>query len=306
MALDTGRQIGCTAPLETGAKLRPTIGNAPGDRLLQSAGMKPITRILVPVDLSARSLQAAAYAASLAGEFGSDLVFLHVLRNEWPLRPAEQEVRARIAAEAGGGRRFLIRDGQPAAVILRTAESENADLILIPTRGRPAKSRLFGGSVAARVLREARCAVWAGLDDLWPLSGRPIRNILCGLSLGSRASTVLRWSAALAKRLGASLSIVHASTALEPNPALPCDREWRFRFEEMVRDEIRTLQFAAGTDAAVWLLPGKPLKAIPPLAGHLRADLLVLGKSPRRRFLEDLRTLSFAIACRAPCPVASV
>jgi nucleotide-binding universal stress UspA family protein len=44
-----------------------------------SSGMTPIARILVPVDLSARSLEAAAYAVSLASEFGAELVFVHAL-----------------------------------------------------------------------------------------------------------------------------------------------------------------------------------------------------------------------------------
>jgi hypothetical protein len=61
-----------------------------------------------------------------------------------------------------------------------------------------------------------------------------------------------------------------------------------------------------GADADVWLEPGKPLLAIPPLAEQLGADLLVIGKSPEKWPLGDLRTLSYEIACRTPCPVASV
>ena len=74
----------------------------------------------------------------------------------------------------------------------------------------------------------------------------------------------------------------------------------------MASDDIRALQTGLGTDAEVWLESGRPLAAIPPLADQLRADLLVIGKSPQKRFLGDLRTLSYEIACRAPCPVASV
>jgi nucleotide-binding universal stress UspA family protein len=57
----------------------------------------------------------------------------------------------------------------------------------------------------------------------------------------------------------------------------------------MARDEIRALQAGLETDADVWLESGKPASAIPPLADHLRADLLVIGKSPQKRFLGDLR-----------------
>jgi nucleotide-binding universal stress UspA family protein len=267
--------------------------------------MKPITKILLPVDLSVCSSGAAAYAMSLAAELGSELLFLHALQNGWPLSEEEREIRDRIGA-AAGAHRFLFREGSPAQTIINTAEAERVDLILMPTRSRRALTRLFGGSIAAQVLRGARCPVLVGQDGLLPLASRPIRTILCGLSLGPRASAVLRWSANLAQRFNASLAVIHASKALESNPGLPCDGEWRLWLKKAARDDIRELQTGIGTNAEVWVEPGKPLDAIPPVADGLRADLLVLGKSPQKRFLNDLRTLSYEIACRASCPVASV
>ncbi len=74
----------------------------------------------------------------------------------------------------------------------------------------------------------------------------------------------------------------------------------------MARDDIGMLQKAAGTHADVWLEPGHPLLAIPSVAETVHADLLVIGKSPQRRFLSGVRTMSYDMVCRAPCPVASV
>jgi nucleotide-binding universal stress UspA family protein len=55
--------------------------------------MTPITRILVPIDLRAGSLEVANYAVSLAARLGSGLVFLHALDNGWPLEPAQRKIR---------------------------------------------------------------------------------------------------------------------------------------------------------------------------------------------------------------------
>jgi len=264
-----------------------------------------IAKILIPVDLSPRSLEAARYGASLAREFGAGLVFFHALRNGWPLAAREREIQERIRALPGCGR-FLLREGPPAQAILQAAETENADLILIPAQPKPALARFLDGSIVAGVLRDARCPVWVGLDKLVPLSRRPIRTILCGLSLGPRAKSVLCWSANLAERFNASLSVIHASKALEAHPGAPGDPEWRYWLKKIARDDIRALQAGLGTSAEVWVESGKPLAAIPSLADHLGADLLVVGKSPRKRVLGDLRTLSYEIACRTPCPVASV
>lgn len=267
--------------------------------------MTPITRILVPVDLRAGSLEVATYAVSLAARLGSGLVFLHALQDGWPLEPAQRKIRDGIKS-ASRGHRFLFREGEPVAAILQAAESEECDLILMPTRGRPALVRLFDGSITAQVLRRAKCPVWVGLDGLLPSATKPIRTVLCGLSLAPSGQAVLRWSASLAMQFNARLSLVHSSKALEAKPGIPCDQEWRSWLRRMANDEIRGLQTAAGRRAEVWLSPGRAANVIPPLAGCLGADLVVLGKSPEKCFLGDLRTLSYEIALRAPCPVASV
>lgn len=263
-------------------------------------------KILVPVDLSPRSIGAARYAASLGKALGSRLVFVHALKNGWPLGAAEREVRDEILKVPEERPKFLVREGAPVAAILNAAGAEEVDLILMPTRGAQALSLALGRSITARVLHAARCPVWAGLDDLSPLSLRPIRNILCGLSLGPRAGSVLRWAASLATRLEATLAVIYASRELESSPGYPCDQEWKFWLKKMARDDIRALQAGAGTNAEVWLEAGSPLAAVPPIAERLQADLLVIGKSPPRRFLGNLRTLSYGLVCKAPCPVASV
>jgi nucleotide-binding universal stress UspA family protein len=263
-------------------------------------------RILVPVDLSSRSIGASRYAAALGKEFHSELVFVHALQNGWPLGDAAREVRDAITGMEGTPSRFVIREGAPAAVILEAARTENPDLILMPTRGAPVLYRLFDGSITAQVLRAAQCPVWAGVNDLSSHACRPIRTILCGLSLGPRAGSVLRWAAGLARKLKATLTVIHTSKSLESAPGYPCDGEWRLWVKSTAKADISELQKAAGSHADVWLEHGPPLVAIPPVAESLRADLLVIGKSPQRRFLGDMRTMSYDIVCRTPCPVASV
>lgn len=215
--------------------------------------MPPITRILVPVDLSVRSLGAAAYARPLAARLGAELIFLHVVRHVWPLGEGELEFRDRIGQTAGP-HRFLFGRGWPAPAILHTAAEERVTLILMATQASPVLTRVFDGSTTAQVLRQAQCPVWVGLDNLWPLSARPIQSIVCGLPGGEQADPVLRWSTSIANQFQARLTVIDGRAA-------PAD---------------------------------------------LDADLLVIGKGPRKRFLADVRTQAYEIACRTPCPVASV
>jgi nucleotide-binding universal stress UspA family protein len=54
----------------------------------------------------------------------------------------------------------LVREGQPAAQILAAAEELKPDAIIMATHGRSGLSRLVLGSVANKVLAEARCPVF--------------------------------------------------------------------------------------------------------------------------------------------------
>ena len=207
----------------------------------------------------------------------AEVVFLHTIQSGWPLPNARKEIRDRIFRTMEGIRmRFLMRGGLPAPAILDVAASEGAGVILMRTRGVSTGSRLLGRSITAQVLRAARCPVWIGAEDLSAFSGRPIRRVLCGLSLGPRAGLVLNWAAALARRLRAALVLVHASAALRPHPGYPCDGEWRTWVRQMASDEIRSLQAKAGTEAAVWLEPGRPLVVIAEeVEGEALATLVV-------------------------------
>lgn len=270
--------------------------------------MSHLTKILVPVDLSAQSLAIARYASSLGAEFGSELVFVHAIEDGWPLDAGYKEVRDRILERWGATpARFIMREGDAVTAILDSAGSENADLIVMPTRGINCVSRLVSRSLTLRVIEGASCPVWAGtLDDLARLTGRRIRNVLCGLSLGPRTIDVLRWATNLSRCLGADLSVIHTSPGLESVPGYPCEREWGLWLRKMARDDIRLLLDLAGATADIWLEPGRPLPAIPSVAERLHADVVVIGKSPRKRLLGDLRAMSYDMIRRAPCPVATV
>ncbi len=54
---------------------------------------------------------------------------------------------------------MLLKVGSPFLEILHTAQSENADLIVLGTHGRTGLAHVLMGSVAERVVQKAPCAV---------------------------------------------------------------------------------------------------------------------------------------------------
>ena len=69
------------------------------------------------------------------------------------------------------------------------------------------------------------------------------------------------------------------------------------------RDE---LQGAVSSDARVSIAIGAIKDMLTEEARRLRADVLVIGRSPQSGVLGRLRDLSYAVVRDAPCPVLSV
>ncbi len=145
--------------------------------------MQPFEKILVPIDFSRGSFQAARRAVMLAPPLGR-VDLLHVARipvavltppSDLPLDDSStmidlQETTSALEAELHGVRNTLRRlnpevhvttqviYGDPAAVII--SESKDYDLVVVGAshhRGR--LSRFFLGSVAAKAVEEAKCPV---------------------------------------------------------------------------------------------------------------------------------------------------
>ncbi len=141
--------------------------------------MLPVKKILAPTDFSEISLETLGTAAELARHFGAELEVLHViptvpalpsdphynfevpayqeaLRAEAEKRLAET-VKSRVGPEIAA--RPRVSYGEPAREIVRVAEDDGADLIVIATHGLTGWQHLVFGSVAERVVRLAACPV---------------------------------------------------------------------------------------------------------------------------------------------------
>jgi len=134
--------------------------------------MKP-QRILVPIDFSAGSEAALKMATSLVRDSGGTLILAHV--EVIPLsasggeylyaipEPPTEELLAKLNAivlpdsHVSVERRLVA--GDPADAIIRLAQTENVDMIVMGTHGRRGLTRLLMGSVAEAVVRAAPCSV---------------------------------------------------------------------------------------------------------------------------------------------------
>jgi nucleotide-binding universal stress UspA family protein len=148
--------------------------------------MPKIQKILVPYDFSEISLRALSRGAALCRKWDAKLLVLHVVESsndeilkylalpqdyQASLKKKIQGEIQKIAHETGEKKishEIFISRGKPAVRILKIAEEEKADLIVMGTQGRTGLKHVFLGSVAERVVRYSSVPVWVnrGAPDL--------------------------------------------------------------------------------------------------------------------------------------------
>lgn len=140
-----------------------------------------ISRILVPIDFSMFSGGALQYAKAMAQKFDAEIVLIFVAEERvvpffsdtgipaftmmrMPVELMENAERAltQLYENTDGPImpvQYVVVEGKPVAEILKCAEVEKADLIVMATRGTSEKKYWPMGSVAEGVLRRAACPV---------------------------------------------------------------------------------------------------------------------------------------------------
>jgi universal stress protein A len=139
-----------------------------------------LNRILVATDFSDASDHALAYARMLTEAFGASLHVLHVLEDlaahAWTTevyvaalpgvheemeRQAQERLQQLLSEEDRARFRadLVLRFGSPFVEVVRYAQEQHVDLIVLGTHGRGALAHMLLGSVAERVVRKAHCPV---------------------------------------------------------------------------------------------------------------------------------------------------
>ena len=140
--------------------------------------MAAINNVVVPVDFSSNMDKVVDYAVSVADKLGSKVLFFHVVNNfqgydMMLVHPSfigmtkdlEQKAEERMAA--------LVKDHEPrekgvtgnvvvgdaGEEIIKYAELEQADMIIIGTHGTKGLERVLMGSTADQVVKKAPCPV---------------------------------------------------------------------------------------------------------------------------------------------------
>jgi nucleotide-binding universal stress UspA family protein len=127
---------------------------------------RPGAPIVVGVDASPESLAALEWAVRLAVALGSRLVVVHAAglleeggyRERPDVAAIVDAARRRVSGGEDAPIAVIVEDGPAADVVVRVAQREDAELIVVGSRGVGQAPRLLG-SVSEAVLAHAHVAV---------------------------------------------------------------------------------------------------------------------------------------------------
>jgi len=217
-------------------------------------------RMLVPLDGSEPAERVLVYAKELAGRLDLEVSLLYVCtKEEYQVLPMHRSYVERLAeqvktqtaavrASVGGpskGKAVQVNGrvsvGYPAEEILRYADENKIDLILMATHGRSGMKRWVLGSVADKVLRASKLPVLlvrSGTSGETPYDRWPRRRLVVPLDGSKVAESVLPHVEALARQKGPDGSEVVLLQVSEP-PELQSDypASMALTWEEHVKEE---------------------------------------------------------------------
>jgi nucleotide-binding universal stress UspA family protein len=262
--------------------------------------MLQIERILCPVDFSEPSASAYDSAQSLARQYQAKLFLQHVVDFTLPayayyadavyinelFRTIRDGARRQLQdftelhTRSGVHPECLVQEGGAADSILSFAAAQKVDLIVMGVHGLKGADRAALGSVAAKVLREARCPVLisrkAGQRVTAPKSAQDLvqlqRIIFC-TDFSDPARRALEYALSVAAEYAAEISLLHV---LEDVQRLDNIRE---AIAAATRQIDKLIPPEEGKTAKIKTMVriGRAYEQIIRFASEIQADLLIMA-----------------------------
>ena len=306
---------------------------------LIAAALKPRS-LLIATDFSEASEKPLRHALAVARFYGSRFCLAHVVSSlglttagpgaiaaseESVSRDAArlQDSLVRTGALVGIQHKFIIRQGELWPELREIIGQENVDLIVVGTHGRHGVRKLFFGSVAEQVFRQADCPVLTfgphSYENPWIGSFSTHRTFLFATDFGQASLHGLPQAIAAANHFGATLALLSIIPAV-PSP------QYRRRHTDVDLRELREDARIKALGRLAELANNAMLDIRPELhaefastmpvserilqtAERLGADLIIMGLhySAHAGVISHLGlATAYDVVCRAGSPVLTV
>jgi nucleotide-binding universal stress UspA family protein len=252
----------------------------------------------------------------LANRLGADLVLIHVTE-EPPEKTGEIVTSVRVRLGLGERDDVRVVEGTPAVRLIHAAKQEDADLLVVGSRGRGSIQSAVLGSVSRELATGASCPVVVvppHLPDRREIGqGEDGESVVCGVDGSDHAVAAARLAAELAEGLGLRLVVVHALPDVKSFVSYPGGRttapplsgqpDARARLAEQIANDAVE---AAGGGATAVVETGPPWDVLEEVADREAGRLLVVaarGQSDLRAALFGSVASRLATSARRPVVV---
>jgi nucleotide-binding universal stress UspA family protein len=282
--------------------------------------------ILSAVDFSPQSSAALQMAAELTRRFGGHLTVLCVdplsgpgavavgydqkLVRKSTLRQLDSLMERVVGPIGLGSNAWSVETviGKPAHAIVKFARRINADLLVMGTNGRRGPAKLFLGSVAQAVLRQAPAPVLVVPRSQPRRAALKVqtRPVLGALELGANEVADARRIARAAAMLGGPLTLLHVVTRVPDLLGSPAQVD-PYHHRQLLAARKKIEQIANGVEAASRVALGIPEDEIADVASEMKAGLIVLAlRRGRGLFGSRQGTTTYRILCASRTPVLAL
>ncbi|MGZ4815205.1 MAG: universal stress protein [Terriglobales bacterium] len=278
----------------------------------------PIGNIVVSTDFSVVSETALLFALGVARRNHAKVWIVHVVGDTFFTKETQQRVvddawregHRQLTDHFIAGRldgvenHLLVEQGSVTEVLIRLVEQHQAQLLVIGTSGRSRIGKLFLGSTAESIFRQAPCPVLTVGPRIVatevPAEG-PRKILFCtGFSKHSLEAGVM--AVRLAEWQNAELVLLHVG----PDPLTGLRDDYIHNAERRLTSIVPAdANLAAPVTTMVRF--GTASEQILQVANEVNPDLIVLGVRQPEGFGRRLRwATAYDVVSNAPCPVLTV
>jgi nucleotide-binding universal stress UspA family protein len=206
-----------------------------------------------------------------------------------------------------------IAKGDVAAAICDRADAQEADLIAMTTHGRSGVSRWLLGSIAERVIRNAKQPLLLVRTETQKLSETGLQRILVPLDGSELAEVALQHAQRLAQDHGVTLLLVQSIEPVEQMSMAPIAMNIDFQLEISAKlrqvaqhylEGIQQQLEREGLSSDILVVDGAPANAILDIAEAEKVDLIAMsthGRSGLNRWV--FGSVADKVLRHAKCPL---
>ena len=290
-------------------------------KVLETKPKIALKNILFATNFEVVANRALRFAVALATRYGAKLYAAHVIPQEAYAfaHPDSAERTLREAEDYAGykldqivsplknqGRpcEALLGNGSAAEVITGFAHRYTADLIVVGTSSRSGLGKLFLGSVAEEIIREAPCPVLTVGPRVVTESSPGFQSMLCATDFSPPSTRAVDFAVSLAHEFRAHLTLTHVVTGiLRESPHLAV-RLTEKRLRGLIPSEPE-LQYRPEVLVEI----GPVAERILTIAADLSADMIIIGARRAGAFaptVSHFGSIAHKIVSLATCPVLTV